>query len=54
MLKLTSISDSQLSRIPPPYRPPTLAALSNLCPTLGPDPSDRGFVVVRQAWRVAP
>jgi hypothetical protein len=43
MLKLTSLS--QLSRIPPPYRPPVKNALQNLPPTDGPDPSDRGFVV---------
>jgi hypothetical protein len=41
MLKLTS--PSQLSSLPPPYRPPTLNALKNLPPS--PDPSDRGFVL---------
>ena len=43
MLELTTISDSQLSSLPPPYRPPTLTALQNQPP--GPDHSDRGFVL---------
>ena len=45
MLKLTSVSDLQLSSIPPPYRPTVKNALQNLCSILGPDPSDRGFVL---------
>ena len=45
MLKLKSTSDSQLSSLPPPYRQPVKNALQNLCSILGPDPSDRGFVV---------
>ncbi len=44
MIKLTSTTDPQLSRILPPYRPPTLNALQNLHQTDSPDPSDRGFV----------
>jgi hypothetical protein len=45
MLKLTSTSDSQLSALPPPYRPAVVNALNNLCSILGPDPNDRGFVL---------
>ena len=43
MQKLTS--PSQLSSLSPPYRPPTLNALQNLCSILDPDHPDRGFVV---------
>ena len=43
MLKLTS--SGQLSSLPPPYRQPVKNALKNLYSILGPDLTDRGFVV---------
>lgn len=48
MLKLTKLLDlrhSQLSSLPPPHRLPVTNALNTLCSILGPDPSDRGFVL---------
>ncbi|MCK4622267.1 MAG: hypothetical protein KAT62_08640 [Desulfuromonadales bacterium] len=46
MIEFTSMSDSQLSSLPPPYRPAVTKALHNLCSILGPDLSeDRGFVL---------
>ena len=45
MLKFTSMSDPQLSRQPPPYRQPVTNAINTLCTILGPDLTDRGFVV---------
>ena len=45
MQKFTSLSNSQLSNLPPPYRQPVANALHNLCSILGPDLTDRGFVV---------
>ncbi len=48
MLKFTSLTDSQLfsrSALPPPYRQAVSNALHNLCSILGPDLTDRGFVV---------
>lgn len=43
MQKFTS--PSQLSSLPPPYRPAVKNALQTLCSSLGPDLTDRGFVV---------
>jgi hypothetical protein len=43
MLKLSS--PFQFSSIPPPYREPAEKALNNLHSILGPDLTDRGFVV---------
>ena len=45
MQKFTSLSDSQLSSMPPPYRQSVTNAHQNLCTILGPDHPDRGFVV---------
>ena len=51
MLKFTRFSDlrysqlSSCSALPPPYRQPVTKALNNLCSIIGPDLTDRGFVV---------
>jgi hypothetical protein len=45
MHKFISNPDSQLSALPPPYRPAVVNALNNLCSIFGPDPTDRGFVL---------
>jgi len=45
MLILTSISDSQLSSLPPPHRRPGQDALQTLHSIIGPDLTDRGFVL---------
>ena len=45
MLKFKSISDSQFSSIPPPYREPVENALNSICSILSSDHPDRGFVL---------
>ncbi|MDX2494657.1 MAG: hypothetical protein QNK27_06820 [Desulfuromusa sp.] len=45
MLKFTSMSDAQLSSLAPPHRQTATNALQTLHSILGPDLTDRGFVV---------
>ena len=43
MQKITS--PSKFFNVLSPHRPPVIRALTNLCPTSGPDHLDRGFVL---------